>query len=366
MLNTPNLAQTLARQRVYLYLLTLVLPFWTWICIGFFTAVDFRIVFWSLLEVASQRTPYGAEATARLMSMPIDNIFIGTGSGYPLPFYILILPLAWLPEALAIALWTVLGALLLWPLFRLRPYPIAYTLLLLLLYLPLQRGIVAAQPTFVYFGLTALLVLSIEQKNYWLIGLLIPILVLKPQNGALFALYAALWSLWNERRALLIAACFGLFLFATSYFWQPSWFWEWLEQLKTYQDVTKMPNLFWYGLPLLVLAWRMPWYVMLSLLQVFLFPLTDLYSFTPLLLVWFVLGGKLALFGTGISWLWLFLGLPNSVQVALALLIVPLGAAIVWRRFGVQLLSHPSIRQRLPWLPAFDSHDQQALQQAGE
>lgn len=361
----PNLVQMLMRQRVYIFLLALVVPLWSWICLGFFNAVDFRIVFWSLLEVAQHRTPYGADATTRLMAMPIDNIFIGTGSGYPLPFYILLLPLAWLPEPLAIAIWTIIGFALLWPLFRLRPYPVLYTLLLLLLYLPLQRGIVAAQPTFLYFGLSVLLVWSIDQKRYWLIGLLIPILILKPQNGALFALYGAIWALWYERRAFLIAATTGFLLLTISYLWQPSWFWEWLEQLKTYQDVTKMPNLFWYGLPLLVLAWRMPWYVMLSLLQVFLFPLTDLYSFTPLLLVWFVLGGKLALIGAGFSWLWLFLGLPNSVQVALVLLILPLLVAMLWRRFSLQLLSSPRVQKYMPWLRLFVPKDPQGLTRAG-
>ena len=62
-----------------------------------------------------------------------------------------------------------------------------------------------------------------------------------------------------------------------------------------------------------------------------LFPLSDLYSGAPLLIAWCAFPPPVALAGAGVSWLWLFLGLPNSLLSFWLTLIAPLALAGIWQ-----------------------------------
>jgi hypothetical protein len=314
----------------YMLLIAVLLPFWCWFLLQSSFGVDFEIVRWSSRYMLEGHSPYGAEATQALQESGIKSQQIGTGSGYPLPFYIVIAPLAMLPYGLGLALWLSITALVFSSFFRIEPYEWSYTLLLVLLYFPLHRAVLFAQPTVLYCALIATMIVAIQRRWVWILGLSLVVLCLKPQSGVIFALYGLYWAWNHERRAALLGLGVGLGLLGISFLFQTNWMQAWLDQLQTYGSVTGSPST-WFSLILLLPCMRvLPWYANLALLQVLLFPLTDLYSFAPLLFVWLAIGGRLALVGTACSWLWILLGLPNSTTVAFILIVLPLVLASYW------------------------------------
>jgi hypothetical protein len=109
-----------------------------------------------------------------------------------------------------------------------------------------------------------------------------------------------------------------------------------------YNSIVYTASLLPWSLVLLVATWRLPWYARLGAAQVVLFPVTDVYSALPLFLTWIGIGGPLALVGSSISWLWVIAGLPNTVVVFWADIMVPVIFCATWR-----LYEHARSRQAL-------------------
>lgn len=309
-------------------------------------AVDFFPLHFAAGLIVSGESPYGRVATAQLASAwhaPLAQ----AGVAYPLPLLLLIVPLALLPFAVAAWIWTSVATLLALSSVRLAQQW-RMLLPLPLLFLPLHRAVVMGQATLLWFGFAVLLLIAMQKKQTWLAGCLIALLVLKPQNGLIFALAGVVWSWRTDRRALGVAGVVGAGLIAGSFAIDPRWLAAWREQVALYQSVVDPPTVLPLGLVLVAACWRLGWPARIAALQVVLFPLSDLYSALPALLIWIVIGGPLAIVGASVSWLWQFLALPNSVSVLWWLVLAPLCVCAAWRSWGAQIVQQRRT-QRVPF-----------------
>jgi hypothetical protein len=257
--------------------------------------------------------------------------FAPAGFAYPLPAVVAVWPLVLLPLPLAVAIWTVSGTIGTAAAIRLQP-EWRDLLLLPLLFTPLHNAAVMNQATLVWCMWIVLLLLAMRGKTLWLVGLCIVLLPAKPQTGILFALAGLIW-IWREQqhRTWWWIAGWGLCIWGTSFLLQPNWIQGWLASVGRYSEIVRPFSLLPWGLVLVMVTWRLPWYARLAAAQVVLFPVTDMYSSLPLLLTWVGIGGPLALVGSSLSWLWLLAGLPRGLEVLWATILVPLMACAAWR-----------------------------------
>lgn len=291
--------------------------------------VDFEPLYFAAQRVQAGLSPYGADATSALAAQwPAP--FVAAGIAYPLQIILLVLPLTWLPWTLALSLWVSAGTIMAYRSIRLAsPWP--YVLLLPLLFLPFHRNIMLGQATLVWFGLTVTMLLAIKSPQPWLVGLTCALLVLKPQNGLLFAVAGLVWAFRHDRRALWWFAGGSGALGIVSLLVQPGWIDAWLQQMQVYRGIVQPPTLLPAGLLLVLACWRLPWWARVAAAQVVFFPLSDVYSTLPLLLCWIAIGGPAALIGAGVSWLWVMPGVSNTLTNVWVLVLGPLAACAIWR-----------------------------------
>jgi hypothetical protein len=298
-------------------------------------ATDFYPLYFAARRMLAGLSPYGAAATAEL-ARQWHAPFAAAGIAYPLPFLVLILPFGLLPFAFAAAIWIGIGMAGAGASLRLTENWRSL-LALPLLFLPLHRSVALGQATLVWFGLAVLLVLGIKQRWSWAVGVSIALLLLKPQNGLFFAVAGLIWAVRADRRTLIWFVGLESCLMIAALLIQPDWIAGWLTQVQIYSTIVHPPSLLPWGLVLLLVAWRQPWWSIVAACQVVFFPLSDLYSTLPLLLCWIGIGGRIALLGAGASWLWSIAGLPNTMPVLWALIMAPLILAMIWRSWGVPM-----------------------------
>jgi hypothetical protein len=269
--------------------------------------------------------PYGAELRQHFAALlaAYNLPFATVGFVYPLPVIIGLMPLLLLPFPVALAVWLASGsagsycAILLekhWRTLSLLPF----------LFMPLHRAILVKQPALIWFALAVALLFAMRWRWSWLVGYCVVMLPCKPQAGVLFALAGLYWAWQHDRRSLAWVAGWGLLIWGGAWLVEPAWLTDWIASVQHYAAVAPTPSLLPWGLLLMALCCRLPWYAQLAVAQVVLFPLSDLYSSLPLLLAWVAIGGRLALVGSACTWLWYLLALPNSITVFWALIMVPL------------------------------------------
>jgi hypothetical protein len=283
---------------------------------------DFFPIYYAAGALARGHDPYGAvvgEHLQRVWSVP----FASAGNAYPLPVLLVAWPLTLLPLPLAVALWASVGSAGAFASVCIRSEWLKL-LPILILFMPLHRAIVVKQATLIWFALVVLLLLAMRRRQAILVGLAIAMLPAKPQAGLLFALAGCIWAWREQRRALIWAAGFAAVIWGLSFALYPSWVPDWLASVRRYNDIVAPPSLLPGGLLLPLLAWGLPWWARLAMLQVVLFPITDTYSALPLLLAWIGIGGPLGLAGAAVSWLGVLLGLPNSLGTFWLVIMAPL------------------------------------------
>lgn len=303
---------------------------------------DFYPLYFGARRIISGESPYGAEATQSLMrewSAP----FAAAGIAYPLPLLILIAPLSLLPLPLATAIWVAFGIAICLLAVRLVPER-KYSILLPFVFLPFHRSVVMGQATLIWLGFTVLLIQSMQMRRSRLSGILILLLMLKPQDGVLFAIAGLVWAWREQRRALWWFCSSAILLIGGAFLAHPTWMQEWIAQTRVYQTIVAPPHLLPFGLILIIACWKQPWWARVAVAQVVCFPLSDLYSALPLILCWLTIGGWIAIVGAGISWLWSIGGLPNTLTVFWWLILIPLCISAVW---------HGWLYQRYDVLPPY-------------
>lgn len=289
--------------------------------------IDYFPLDWGAEKLMLHQSPYGEQATAALASIwPAQ--FNVSGMAYPLPALLPAVPLAFLPYPMAAAIWIIASIFLIcmsplpiqWPELRLFP----------LIFFPLTGTLVGGQATAFWLGLIVLMLNAMHRGWRWPIGLCIALLPAKPQVGMLFALYGVIWAWKNDRRVLAWAMGFALAMWGGVTALQPNWIGEWTSQLQLYQDIVKPHSILILTLPLVITTWHMGWVARITVLQVALFPMTDFYAIAPLVLCWAMIGGRRALIGASISWLWWILGKPNDMLIFWLFNGLPLTGISAW------------------------------------
>lgn len=256
------------------------------------------------------QSPYSASANA-FLGQTCAAVRDGAGSAYPAPFLLLIAPVTWLSFVPSAIIWNLFGTfmvLLAWLLVDESPKLLA----LVILFLPSYQVISIGQSTMIWFGLCVLLILSMQQRWWFVVGCCIAILPWKPQAGLIFALAGCWWAWRNDRKALLVASIGTLLLISLTFLARPGWFYEWLAELRVYTSIIPLRSYAIFA-PLLVFAcWKMPWWTKIAALQALLFSVGNPYMVLPLLLIWLYLGGWVAIIGASLSYLWVIL--PNDIR----------------------------------------------------
>jgi hypothetical protein len=213
------------------------------------------------------------------------------------------------------------------------------SLLLPFTYWPFYRAVGASQATLLWFGLAVLLVLSIRRNNGWATAICAMLLALKPQNGVIFTLYGLYWLYRHQRRWLALAIGVGALLLGASFAIQPDWIFGWLEQVKSYDLIVNPPSLLPLATIMLFVCWRlrMEWWAKVAIVQVLLFPISDVYSTLPVLLTWCSFSPLLALLGTSLTWAWPLFHLPMSLATIWLLVLIPLTITAFWEARPPQL-----------------------------
>jgi hypothetical protein len=295
---------------------------------------DFYPIYFGAQRVLEGQSPYGVDATAAL-AVVWPAPFGEAGIAYPLPMLMLAAPLTLLPYPAAAFLWTAFGLLLSYAcvlLVRSSGWPLLMRLAAPFAFWPFYNSISLDQASLLSFGLAVLLVLAIQRQHAALVAVAIVLLLLKPQNGAIFALYGLYWIARNHRGQLMLVGLLGGVLLASSLLWQPDWIGAWLAQVKLYGEVVAPSYLLPLGAIVLLAFWRLrtTWWAKLAIVQTLIFPITSLYSLLPLLMAWCAFTPPLALLGASVSWLMVLLPIPASLAAVWLYYLVPLLVVLLW------------------------------------
>lgn len=306
---------------------------------------DFYPIYWAAQVLRAGQNPYGPEMTARLVQawrVP----FAAAGLAYPLPTVVSAWPLLLLPLPLATVLWTSFGAVGSAAVIGLRSNWRSFYLLPFL-FMPLHRAILMKQATLVWVALVVIMIVAQRRRWAWLSGLCIVVLPAKPQVGLLFAIAGCVIA-WREHKQVLPwIVGWGILIWGGSFWLQPDWVQAWLASVARYNAIVATATVLPWGLVLLLVTWRLPWYARLAAAQVVLFPLSDVYSALPLLLIWIALDPPIALAGSAVSWVWVLAGLPNTITmfwvwIMLPLIIGCMAQTMKRRRFQHRLRMYPA------------------------
>lgn len=281
--------------------------------------------------------PYGSIAQHQMMEA--YGIWGKHGLPYPIPAFIPIVPLAALPVTIGMWIWAALclagigAGSLISPNWR-QHYGIP------LLFLPLLRTTGLLQPTLMWVALSILLIIALDRRWTVISGLCLALLPTKPQAGMIMAIAGGLWALRYQRRVIWWGLGWTLILWGGSFVINPNWVQECLNAISKYRDLYPRPSFLPFGLILVIASYRLPWWAKAAALQLILFPIRDVYSTLPLLIAWFAIGGPLAAFGAGISYIWLFMGSVDFIIKIWLCIFLPYTFAALWK---ARELSHKPV-----------------------
>jgi len=248
------------------------------------------------------QSPYGMAANT-FLAHTCDAVSDGAGSAYPIPFLIIIAPMTWLPFITSAILWTLSGTLLLllaWLLVAESPKLIT----LIVLFLPCYQVISIGQSTLHWFGLSVVLIFSIQRRWWFVAGCCMALLIWKPQAGLIFALAGCWWAWRRERRALVVMLCITFVFLIWAFMLFPNWIDEWLKQIRNYSNIVPLRSYALFVPVLVFTCWNLPWWTKVAAVQALLFPVGNPYMVLPLLLIWLSVGGWTALIGASLSYFW--------------------------------------------------------------
>jgi len=203
--------------------------------------------------------PYGERA-----SRNIQERIYGRAAGqdedpgyFAYPFYtvFLVWPLVYVDYAWASAVWMVLleacligAVILLIDLYRWRVGPGMLTLLLFwtVLYYFAARGLLLGQPSLLVYFLYVLVFWALNKRSDVLAGMALALSTIKPQMGFLLVPFLLLCGLRFGRTTFVgsFVALWGA-LMILSFALQPTWFGDWIEQLRRYPSYTALGAPVW-------------------------------------------------------------------------------------------------------------------------
>jgi hypothetical protein len=272
---------------------------------------DYGPIWYALVQLREGHPIYGAAATADL-----THFWVGTlpgnqlaGNGYPLPLIIAMIPLSLLPYKISMAVMS-LGVLaaLLWLFHKTAPQHTMRWVATILSSAMFFQTVLIGNVSTVWFFLLVWLCFAARQEQWTVIGILAPLVALKPQIGLVVAVWA-LGVLVSKRqwRGLLGAAAVTFLLLASSYWLSPAWLYDWMAHVQTIYVAQLNPvHAPWWVWILLIAGYKKPWWVAASLLTVLVMPHVAYYSLMPLTIYWLDRGGRLVVVAGVLQWMYFF------------------------------------------------------------
>ncbi len=167
---------------------------------------------------------------------------------YPFHMALLIWPLVYVDYAWAAAIWMVLlealliaATVLLLDLYKWRPEPLMFGMLVLwsLVDYFALRGLVLGQPSHVVYFLQVLTLWLLYKQRDAAAGVALAMSTIKPQMGYLIVPFLLLWGLRyaHFRFVVWFGVSFAV-LMGVSFMLEPSWFGDWIEQVRLYPEYT--------------------------------------------------------------------------------------------------------------------------------
>ncbi len=203
--------------------------------------------------------PYSDEVSLniqdRIYGRPVEN---GEDPGYfAYPFYtvFLVWPLVYTSYAWASAIWMVLleaaliaSLFILFDLFRWKPAPLIMAALILwtlFFYFP-ARGLILGQVGLLVYFFEVVAIWAVVKRYDSLAAVALAISTVKPQMGFLIVPFLLLWGLRERRwKFVIVFVVTMLILLGVSFVMEPSWFGDWVAQLRNYPSYTAIGSPVW-------------------------------------------------------------------------------------------------------------------------
>lgn len=261
---------------------------------------------------------------------------------YPLPFYLLIVPLLALPIRARVVGWWILSLSMIAVCSQTRrekggaPWE---GMVLAIAYYPIFHAIILKTST---VGVAALLGMIVVREAagksapFWAV---LPA-ILKPQVGLLPALFTM--RRWDIRKVISLVGVFALSVVV-----YPLWPLDWLTTISLYAERAVSHSLLPPALLLVVvpltciLVWHLGLIAVAIVLQVFVWPTNDLYCVIPLIYPLLLMPFAISFPACAVSWLLpVLFEYPNSLEGVLSLTIVPFLIACYLSRRGKKGMVH--------------------------
>ena len=263
---------------------------------------DFYPLWYGAKLVLQGENPY-SESSRLLFSQSwttAQNTDVAATIAYPIPFLLLITPLALMPIAIASSIW--LAMLMSTVVCFAKTFKLN-NLLLIPLFYPVFHCILIKNSEIAWFALTCLTINGVKNKRVLLTAICCALLPLKPQAGIIVSLFA-LFELKEHRKLFwTIVALIAVLMAALSFLLQPLWLSSWIETVLYYKFAISRVEFFPWTIILIVPFIRAPWYVKACVLQLVIFDINDLYRTVHLLPALAYLGGPAAFIAASLSWL---------------------------------------------------------------
>ena len=313
---------------------------------------DFYPLWFGAHALLAGQDPYSAGVSSALREswLVVRTHQVSAVVAYPLPFLVLLAPLAMLPLSWAGPLWFALSVGLaltgLWLLTREicteRSQKFLY--LLPIVSYPLFHAAVIKTSSVLVLGILALMVWADRRNHRVLCGILMVLALCKPQMSLVLVGYTLLHRLRREKLTLGVFLSGCLIFWGWTFFIQPDWVQVWLKVLKLYMRNSVNVSLLPQGLLAVALLFllRAPALTQLALLQTVIFPVNDIYSTLPLIIGWVSLNSNYSALGAAIAWAApAYYVFPNNPDTIRALIIVPYVLSALYVKTG------PWLRDRL-------------------
>ena len=201
---------------------------------------DFMSLFAGGKAVLRDLDPYDPAVWNPLRAELGSTWFPDERAPFPLWTVLLVLPFAALDLGWAAATWLAFSLCVLGiGLFSLintyyhKPLPVGEFFLVALLTFTYRAGLVSmnnGQITFVLFFIVSMFLVFVKQKRPFLAGIVLSLVIIKPNPFVLFVPAFGMWLLWQRRWHIVAgAATGGVVLLLASWLVQPGWVFEWLN-----------------------------------------------------------------------------------------------------------------------------------------
>jgi hypothetical protein len=241
--------------------------------------IDYLPLIWSARLELAGKSSYGPEMQALFQQYYDNPDLVRGGFAYPLPAFWLGIPFAFLPDAIAKAIWCAVSLISVGLGLYLLKMPKAF-----FLFVPVLWGMSELQNSVILIGLSMIAIWAARQERWWLLAWLVVLVGGSKPQATLLCSGFLVFTLLQARqwKPLMVAS---LVLVGIPFLFEPNWPFAWLEAARRYNASIPYMWLFpWIPLGALLL-WKRRFWPGLALIQAGLFPvILHHYALIPLIL----------------------------------------------------------------------------------